>query len=73
MRRQYGPRTLDGGGGGVVRPERDLRTVYLCGVSNICVTEYHPEARNKRAFAERALYMVSTNGDMVLGNVGDGR
>ena len=60
--------------GGVVRPERDLRTVYLCGVSNMCAMEHHPEARNKRTFVERTLYSVSTDGgDMVLGNVGDGR
>ena len=66
-----GPENLTVGGS----CQAGARLAYglLCGVSNICVTEYHPEARNKRAFAERALYMVSTNGDMVLGNVGDGR
>ena len=60
--------------GGVVRPEQELRSVYLCGVSNICIVEHHPEARNERAFVERTLGLVSTDGsDMILGDVGGER
>ena len=54
--------------GGVVRPEQELRSVYLC------IVEHHPEARNERAFVERTLGLVSTDGsDMILGDVGGER
>ena len=61
-----GPENLTAGG--VVRPEQELRSVYLC------IVEHHPEARNERAFVERTLGLVSTDGgDMILGDIGGER